>query len=120
MIQELVDKESIRSVKQIDYVGHELIMTLLHILEICIIYISAINNCYFCRQYLDFRGLYDRDKLFWRDIEDVTITAACASRGGGINHLTSRFVRHFGVLFIPSPNEMTLKHIFKVCIVQNV
>jgi hypothetical protein len=55
--------------------------------------------------------------MFWKDIEDVTITAACDLLVGGRNHLTPRFVRHFGVLFIPSPDEMTLKYIFKVCIV---
>ncbi|KAJ9576326.1 hypothetical protein L9F63_006826, partial [Diploptera punctata] len=65
------------------------------------------------RQYLDFHGLYDREKLFWKDIEDVIITAACAPPGGGRNPLTPRFVRHFGMLLIPSPDEITLKHIFK-------
>ncbi|XP_069668946.1 dynein axonemal heavy chain 6 isoform X3 [Periplaneta americana] len=65
------------------------------------------------RQYLDFHGLFDREKLFWKDIEDVTIAAACAPPGGGRNPLTPRFVRHFGMLLIPSPDESTLKHIFK-------
>jgi hypothetical protein len=70
---------------------------------------------FFCRQYLDAHGLYDRQKLVWKDIEDVIITAACAPPGGGRNPLSPRFVRHFGMLLIPSPGEMTLKHIFKVC-----
>jgi len=61
--------------------------------------------------------LYDREKLFWKDIKGVTVTAACAPPGGGRNPLTPRFVRHFGVLLIPSPDEMTHKHIFKVCVV---
>ncbi|XP_075229380.1 dynein heavy chain at 16F [Lycorma delicatula] len=64
------------------------------------------------RQYLDFKGLYDRDKLFWKEINDVVVCAACAPPGGGRNPLTPRFVRHFGMLLIPSPNESTLKVIF--------
>ncbi|XP_049961962.1 dynein axonemal heavy chain 6-like [Schistocerca serialis cubense] len=66
------------------------------------------------RQYLDFGGLYDREKLFWKEIQDVVIIAACAPPGGGRNPLTPRFVRHFSMLFIPSPSEFTLKNIFKV------
>nr|CAD7588833.1 unnamed protein product [Timema genevievae] len=65
------------------------------------------------RQYLDFHGLYDREKLFWKDIQDVIITAACAPPGGGRNPLTPRFVRHFAMLLISSPTEITLKVIFK-------
>lgn len=70
------------------------------------------------RQFLDFGGLYDRDKLFWKDIRDVIVSAACAPPGGGRNPLTPRFVRHFGMLVIPSPNEFSLKAIFKVCIIR--
>lgn len=35
------------------------------------------------RQFQDFRGMYDRKQLFWRDIEDVTLCAACGPPGGG-------------------------------------
>nr|CAD7258338.1 unnamed protein product [Timema shepardi] len=65
------------------------------------------------RQYLDFHGLYDREKLFWKDIQDVIITAACAPPGGGRNPLTPRFVRHFAMLLISSPTETTLKSIMR-------
>ncbi|ERL87542.1 hypothetical protein D910_04933 [Dendroctonus ponderosae] len=65
------------------------------------------------RQLLDYGGLYDREKLFWKDIRDVILTTACAPPGGGRNPLTPRFVRHFGMLLIPSPNELALKAIFK-------
>lgn len=66
------------------------------------------------RQFLDYGGLYDREKLFWKDIKDVIISAGCAPPGGGRNPLTPRFVRHFGMLLIPSPTEYSLKAIFKV------
>ena len=65
------------------------------------------------RQYLDFGGLYDREKLFWKEIHDVVISAACAPPGGGRNPLTPRFVRHFSMFLIPSPSDSALKTIFK-------
>ncbi|KAJ7377616.1 Dynein heavy chain 6, axonemal [Desmophyllum pertusum] len=65
------------------------------------------------RQYQDFRGFYDREKLFWKEIHDMTICAACAPPGGGRNPVTPRFLRHFSMFSIPSSAEHTLKHIFK-------
>ncbi|XP_022919976.1 dynein axonemal heavy chain 6 [Onthophagus taurus] len=65
------------------------------------------------RQFLDFGGLYDREKLFWKEIKDVVICVGCAPPGGGRNPLTPRFTRHFGMLLIPPPNEYSLKQIFK-------
>nr|XP_034190797.1 dynein heavy chain 6, axonemal [Osmia lignaria] len=68
------------------------------------------------RQLLDFRGMYDREKLFWKDVEDVVFAVACAPPGGGRNPLTPRFVRHFAMLLIPPPTEISLKGIFKAII----
>lgn len=65
------------------------------------------------RQLLDFGGMYDKEKLFWKKIEDVVFTVACAPPGGGRNPLTPRFVRHFAMLFIPAPTDFSLKGIFK-------
>ena len=62
----------------------------------------------------DFGGFYDRDKLFWREIHDVILSAACAPPGGGRNPVTPRLIRHFAMLTIPSPNEHSLKHMFLV------
>lgn len=64
------------------------------------------------RQYQDFGGFYDRNKLFWKEIQDVTIVAACAPPGGGRNPVTPRFIRHFSMLSIPIPSEHSLKQIF--------
>ncbi|KAM7536598.1 hypothetical protein Aperf_G00000086397 [Anoplocephala perfoliata] len=64
------------------------------------------------RQFQDFRGFYDRDKLTWIEVEDVTLLAACGPPGGGRNSITARLVRHFAVLAIPSPSDAMLKHIF--------
>ncbi|CAG9558411.1 unnamed protein product [Danaus chrysippus] len=65
------------------------------------------------RQYLDFGGVYDRDKLYWKDILDVVLSCACAPPGGGRNPLTARFVRHFAMFFISAPNAEAMKTIFK-------
>ncbi|XP_004691642.1 PREDICTED: dynein heavy chain 6, axonemal [Condylura cristata] len=65
------------------------------------------------RQYQDFGGFYDRNKLFWKEIQDVTIVSACAPPGGGRNPVTPRFIRHFSMLCLPTPSEHSLKHIFQ-------
>lgn len=39
------------------------------------------------RQFQDFRGFYDRVLLFWKEITDMTITAACGPPGGGRNEV---------------------------------
>uniref|UniRef100_A0A2K6FZX0 Dynein axonemal heavy chain 6 n=1 Tax=Propithecus coquereli TaxID=379532 RepID=A0A2K6FZX0_PROCO len=65
------------------------------------------------RQYQDFGGFYDRNKLFWKEIQDVTIVSACAPPGGGRNPVTPRFIRHFSMLCLPTPSEHSLKQIFQ-------
>ncbi|XP_069845209.1 dynein axonemal heavy chain 6 isoform X1 [Dipodomys merriami] len=65
------------------------------------------------RQYQDFGGFYDRSKLFWKEIQDVTIVSACAPPGGGRNPVTPRFIRHFSMLCLPMPSEHSLKQIFQ-------
>ncbi|XP_070710496.1 dynein axonemal heavy chain 6 [Pempheris klunzingeri] len=65
------------------------------------------------RQFQDFSGFYDRSKFFWKEIQEMTITAACAPPGGGRNPVTPRFIRHFSVLCLPTPSEHSLKQIFK-------
>ncbi|XP_071942686.1 dynein axonemal heavy chain 6-like [Antedon mediterranea] len=65
------------------------------------------------RQYQDFKGFYDREKLFWKDIQDVTLVAACAPPGGGRNPVTPRLMRHFSMFCIPVATDHTLKQIFK-------
>lgn len=64
------------------------------------------------RQFLDFKGLYDRDKMFWKDIVDLILAAACGPPGGARNPMTSRFLRHFSLLSFPTPNTNTLIGIF--------
>ncbi|KAJ3226918.1 Dynein heavy chain 6, axonemal [Clydaea vesicula] len=65
------------------------------------------------RQYLDFGGFYDREKLTWKIIQDVEVVAACAPPGGGRNKITPRLLRHFNLFSIPVPNEQVLSKIFR-------
>ncbi|TKS69211.1 Dynein heavy chain 6, axonemal [Collichthys lucidus] len=65
------------------------------------------------RQFQDFSGFYDRTKFFWKEIQEMTIAAACAPPGGGRNPVTPRFIRHFSMLCLPTPSDHSLKQIFK-------
>nr|XP_046259789.1 dynein axonemal heavy chain 6 isoform X2 [Scatophagus argus] len=65
------------------------------------------------RQFQDFSGFYDRNKFFWKEIQEMTIAAACAPPGGGRNPVTPRFIRHFSMLCLPTPSEHSLKQIFR-------
>eukprot|EP00599_Poterioochromonas_sp_BG-1_P017876 CAMPEP_0173166600 /NCGR_PEP_ID=MMETSP1105-20130129/22117_1 /TAXON_ID=2985 /ORGANISM="Ochromonas sp., Strain BG-1" /LENGTH=3828 /DNA_ID=CAMNT_0014087887 /DNA_START=639 /DNA_END=12125 /DNA_ORIENTATION=- len=64
------------------------------------------------RQFLDFKGFYDRDKLFWKEIVDVLMFAGAAPPGGGRSVVTPRFTRHFNVLCMPPASENALTVIF--------
>ena len=65
------------------------------------------------RQFQDFKGVYDREKLFWKSIENVVLAAACAPPGGGRSPVTPRFIRHFAMFAIPKPDDLAMKTIFK-------
>lgn len=64
------------------------------------------------RQLLDSGGLYDREKLFWKEIENLILCAICAPPGGGRNPLTPRFTRHFSMMFIPTTSKNAMTTIF--------
>jgi dynein heavy chain len=64
------------------------------------------------RQLIDSGGFYDREKLSWKNISDVILCTICAPPGGGRNPLTSRFTRHFSMIFIPTTSENAMRTIF--------
>ena len=64
------------------------------------------------RQFQDFKGFYDREKLFWKEIEDVTLCAACGPPGGGRQDVTPRLLRHFTMLCVPPPSNASTRAIF--------
>ena len=64
------------------------------------------------RQMLGMGGFYDRKQLFWKDVKDVTLTAACGPPEGGRSPTTPRMVRFFHLMFIPELTEETLRKIY--------
>lgn len=58
------------------------------------------------------RGFYDRKKLFWKEIEGMTLCAACGPPGGGRQEVSPRFLRHFTLLCLPPPSEAAMRTIF--------
>jgi dynein heavy chain len=64
------------------------------------------------RQFLDFKGFYDRDKLFWKDIENCMMFVGAAPPGGGRAVITPRFTRHFNVVCMPEASDQSLTLIF--------
>ena len=65
------------------------------------------------RQFLDHKGFYDRDKLFFKDVVDVLLFAGAAPPGGGRAVVTPRFSRHFNVLTMPMASDSALTVIFQ-------
>lgn len=65
------------------------------------------------RQFLDFSGFYDREKLFWKDIEDALLFVGAAPPGGGRAVVTPRFTRHFNVLCMPPASDAVMYTIFE-------
>ncbi|KAL6751111.1 dynein heavy chain 5 [Haematococcus lacustris] len=63
------------------------------------------------RQYMDHGGWFDRQNTF-RRMDDCQFVAAMGPPGGGRNHITSRYARHFNVISITDFNDATLRRIF--------
>lgn len=60
------------------------------------------------RLFVDKHGLYDRDTLEWKRVEDYTLLVAGARPGGGRNDLTPRFTRHFNIFCVPEGSRIIL------------
>ena len=65
------------------------------------------------RLLLDKKGVYDRDKLFWKWIEDTTLVCAAGPPGGGRRELTQRFTRRFNMVCISAPSKAVMQQIFQ-------
>ena len=72
------------------------------------------------RQYLDHKGFYDRDKLFWKDVVDTILFSCAAPPGGGRSEVTPRFTRHHNVLCIPPASIASLELIFNSILASHV
>lgn len=64
------------------------------------------------RLFVERRGLYDRDDLLWKEIEDYTVICAAARPGGGRNEITPRLTRHFNIFNVPEASRTILSKIF--------
>jgi dynein heavy chain len=62
--------------------------------------------------YRSYGGVWDRKKLFWSDVVDTVLVAACGPPGGGRNVVTGRFFRMFSMLNLSPPSQSVLKVIF--------
>ncbi|XP_038617180.1 dynein heavy chain 14, axonemal [Tachyglossus aculeatus] len=66
------------------------------------------------RQFLDLGGFYNTEQLAWKNIQDVSLVAACAPPSGGRNDISPRLLKHFCMLAMPHPSQNALHHIFQV------
>lgn len=64
------------------------------------------------RQYIDYKGIYDREGLHWKKIEDTTLICSAAPPEGGRKELSMRFTRHFHMICLPPTQEESLQMIF--------
>lgn len=64
------------------------------------------------RQFVDFKGLYDREGLYWKNIQDTTLICSAAPPEGGRKVLSKRFTRHFHMICLPPTQEESLQMIF--------
>lgn len=64
------------------------------------------------RQWMDHAGWYDRVENLYRQLVEIQFIAAMGPPGGGRQHITQRYVRHFNLLnFVPF-NDESLQRVF--------
>ncbi|XP_032694671.1 dynein heavy chain 14, axonemal [Lontra canadensis] len=64
------------------------------------------------RQLLDMGGLYDTKKNTWKNIQDLSLVAACAPAAVR-RHASPRLLKHFSILVLPHPPQHALRAIFQ-------
>jgi dynein heavy chain len=58
------------------------------------------------RQWMDHGGWYNREENTFRTLVDVQFMAAMGPPGGGRNHITQRYIRHFNMVnFVPFSHD---------------
>ncbi|XP_011804361.1 PREDICTED: dynein heavy chain 14, axonemal-like, partial [Colobus angolensis palliatus] len=62
------------------------------------------------RQLLDLGGVYDTQKNTWKNIQDLSIVAACVPV---VNDISPRLLKHFSMLVLPHPSQDILCSIFQ-------
>nr|XP_031294136.1 dynein heavy chain 14, axonemal [Camelus dromedarius] len=64
------------------------------------------------RQLLDLGGIYDTEKIAWKNIQDLSVVAACVSPVGR-RTISPRLLRHFSILVLPHLPQSALHTIFQ-------
>ncbi len=64
------------------------------------------------RQFMDYGGWYDLEDNHFRQMLNVNFICAMGPPGGGRNHITPRFQRHFVVLNVTEFDDSVLSKIF--------
>ncbi|KAB1258580.1 Dynein heavy chain 14; axonemal [Camelus dromedarius] len=65
------------------------------------------------RQLLDLGGIYDTEKIAWKNIQDLSVVAACVSPVGR-RTISPRLLRHFSILVLPHLPQSALHTIFQL------
>lgn len=68
------------------------------------------------RQWFDNGGWYDRKALEMRKIVDIIFVCACGPPGGGRNHVTARFYRHYNIINYADISDDSLVLIFSTIV----
>ena len=63
---------------------------------------------------MDYGGWYDIDtpEKEFRVVQSIKFITAMGPPGGGRNHITARYVRHFNVIYIEPYSQESLNYIF--------
>ncbi|XP_036925260.1 dynein heavy chain 14, axonemal [Sturnira hondurensis] len=64
------------------------------------------------RQLLDLGGFYDTKKVAWKNVQDLSLVAACVP-SVGIRDVSPRLLKHFSILVLPHPPQSALGTIFQ-------
>lgn len=64
------------------------------------------------RQWMDYGGWYDRGLNTFKKVVDIQFVAAMGPPGGGRNHITKRYLRHFNSVCLTPYDDASLKRIF--------
>ncbi|KAJ3286989.1 Dynein heavy chain 7, axonemal [Borealophlyctis nickersoniae] len=65
------------------------------------------------RQWMDHGGWYNLQENSMQEFVDIQFIGAMGPPGGGRNHITPRYLRHFNTITIASFDDMTLHRIFE-------
>nr|CCC93687.1 unnamed protein product [Trypanosoma congolense IL3000] len=64
------------------------------------------------RQYMDYKGWYDRKTREFFNIVDIVFASAMGPPGGGRTQVSQRFLRHFNIIAFPEVSEGSMDRIF--------